>query len=55
VALIAGEKVVESEVRRICGSLDRQRHIFNLGHGIRLGTDPAVVGAAVEAVRRFDG
>jgi uroporphyrinogen decarboxylase len=55
VALIAGEEIVRSEVRRICGSVDRQRHIFNLGHGIRLGTDPAVVGAAVEAVRRFDG
>ncbi len=55
VALLAGEQVVEAEVRRICESVDRQRHIFNLGHGIRLGTDPATVGAAVEAVRRFDG
>lgn len=55
VALLAGEEVVRTEVRRICGSIDRQRHIFNLGHGIRLGTDPAVVGAVVEAVRRFDG
>jgi uroporphyrinogen decarboxylase len=55
VALIAGEKVVQREVQRICGSIDRQRHVFNLGHGIRLGTDPAVVGAAVDAVRRLDG
>jgi uroporphyrinogen decarboxylase len=55
VALIAGQKVVEAEVRRICGSIGRQRHIFNLGHGIRLGTEPEVVGAVVEAVRRFDG
>jgi uroporphyrinogen decarboxylase len=55
VALIAGESVVQTEVRRICASIDRQRHIFNLGHGIRLGTDPAVVGAVVDAVRRFDG
>ena len=55
VALMAGEKVVQAEVRRICGSVDRQRHIFNLGHGIRLGTDPSMVGAAVEAVRRCDG
>lgn len=54
VALLAGVPVVEAEVRRICGSVDRQRHIFNLGHGIRLGTDPAVVGAVVDAVRRFD-
>lgn len=54
VALLAGEKVVDAEVRRICRSVDRQRHIFNLGHGIRLGTDPAVVGAVVESVRRCD-
>lgn len=54
VALLAGSDVVTSEVRRICSRVDRQRHIFNLGHGIRLGTEPAVVGAVVEAVRRFD-
>lgn len=54
VALLAGKDVVDAEVRRICTSVDRQRHIFNLGHGIRLGTDPAVVGAVVEAVRRYD-
>jgi len=55
VALIAGEDVARREVHRICASVDRQRHIFNLGHGIRVGTDPAVVGAVVEEVRRFDG
>lgn len=55
VSLLAGSEVVASEVKRICASVDRQRHIFNLGHGIRLGTDPAVVGAVVEAVRRCDG
>lgn len=55
VALLAGDRVVEAEVRRICSSIDRQRHIFNLGHGIRLGTDPAIVGAVVDAVRRCDG
>ncbi len=54
VALQAGADVVKREVERICTAIDRQRHIFNLGHGIRLGTDPAVVGAVVEAVRRFD-
>lgn len=54
VALLAGPEVVAAEVRRICSSVDRQRHIFNLGHGIRLGTDPSVVGSVVEAVRRYD-
>ncbi|MFN4140623.1 uroporphyrinogen decarboxylase [Aestuariivirga sp.] len=55
VALLAGEETVRREVGRICASVDRRRHIFNLGHGIRLGTDPAIVGAVVDAVRRFDG
>jgi uroporphyrinogen decarboxylase len=54
IALFAGEDVARREAARVCGSVDRQRHIFNLGHGIRLGTDPAVVGAVVDAVRRFD-
>ena len=55
VALLAGKDVVASEVQRICTTIDRQRHIFNLGHGIRLGTDPEVVGSVVDAVRRHDG
>ncbi|WP_395684602.1 uroporphyrinogen decarboxylase [Aestuariivirga sp.] len=54
VVLLAGKDAVRSEVKRICGLVDRQRHIFNLGHGIRVGTDPALVGEAVETVRRFD-
>lgn len=55
VALLAGREVAVREAERICSSVDRRRHIFNLGHGIRLGTEPGVVGAVVEAVRRFDG
>ena len=54
VSLLAGAEVAAAEVRRICSAIDRQRHIFNLGHGIRLGTDPSAVGAVVEAVRRCD-
>ena len=55
VALLAGADVARREAVRICGLVAKDRHIFNLGHGIRLGTDPEVVGAVVEAVRRFDG
>ena len=55
VALLAGEETARREALRICASVDRSRHIFNLGHGIRLGTDPGVVGAVVDAVRRGDG
>lgn len=54
VVLLAGEAVARREVQRVCGQIDRQRHIFNLGHGIRVGTDPEVVGAVVDAVRKLD-
>lgn len=54
VALLAGVDVAKREATRLCRSIDPSRHIFNLGHGIRLGTDPAVVGAVVDAVRACD-
>ena len=54
VALLAGEAVAVREAQRICRQIDLQRHIFNLGHGIRVGTDPAVVGSVVDAVRACD-
>ncbi|MFM8747646.1 MAG: uroporphyrinogen decarboxylase [Aestuariivirga sp.] len=54
VALLAGAEIAAREASRVCASVARQRHIFNLGHGIRLGTDPVVVGAVVDAVRRLD-
>ncbi len=54
VALLAGVEVAKREATRLCKAVSRSRHVFNLGHGIRLGTDPAVVGAVVEAVRACD-
>jgi uroporphyrinogen decarboxylase len=55
VTLLAGADVASREAIRICRSVDKSRHIFNLGHGIRVGTEPAVVGAVVDAVRHLDG
>lgn len=54
VALLAGEEVAVREALRVCGSISMKRHIFNLGHGIRLGTSPQTVGAVVDAVRGLD-
>jgi uroporphyrinogen decarboxylase len=54
VVLLAGESVARRETERLCRAVDRKRHIFNLGHGIRVGTDPVVVGAVVDAVRKLD-
>lgn len=55
VALLAGPEIAACEARRVCAAINRQRHIFNLGHGIRVGTGPEAVGAVVDAVRAFDG
>ena len=30
------------------------RHVFNLGHGIRQGTDPGIITEVVTAVRDWD-
>jgi uroporphyrinogen decarboxylase len=55
IALLAGEVVAVREARRVCKAMPRHRHVFNLGHGIKVGTNPEVVGSVVRAVRDFDG
>ena len=55
VALLAGADVAIREAGKICELMPKERHIFNLGHGIRVGTMPEVVGSVVDAVRRADG
>jgi uroporphyrinogen decarboxylase len=53
-ALFAPEEVVRQRVADVLGSAgSAPGHIFNLGHGILPGTDPARVAAAVEAVREL--
>ena len=54
VALLASDDALIRETERICGSISLSRHVFNLGHGIRQGTDVAKVGRVVKAVRDFD-
>ncbi|MCB1431903.1 MAG: uroporphyrinogen decarboxylase, partial [Alphaproteobacteria bacterium] len=55
VALLAGSDVAVRETARICNRISPGRHIFNLGHGIRVGTDPDVISAVVDGVRALDG
>lgn len=55
VCLLAGAEVAARETLRICRSVPKDRHIFNLGHGIRVGTEPGTVEAVVNAVRSLDG
>lgn len=54
VALQASEEIARRETRSVLAGVDMAGHIFNLGHGIRQGTDPEVVEAVVDEVRRFD-
>ena len=37
-----------------CKAIPMGRHVFNLGHGIRQGTDPGIITEVVTAVRDWD-
>ena len=43
VALLAGAAVAQREAVRVCGMVAKERHIFNLGHGIVPQAKPAPV------------
>jgi uroporphyrinogen decarboxylase len=55
VMLLASEKSLREEVRQIVKSVPMERHIFNLGHGIRQQTPPEHITAAITEVRLWDG
>ncbi len=50
-----GGRALEEGVRQVAGNLPKERHIFNLGHGMRPGTPPDHVAAVVETLRKLDG
>ena len=54
VALLSGADVARRETEAVVRSIAMNRHIFNLGHGIRQGTDPSVLTAVIDAVRAWD-
>jgi uroporphyrinogen decarboxylase len=53
--LLGTAALVQSAVRNIVSSVPRDRHVFNLGHGIRQQTNPDILNVVIEAVRQFDG
>lgn len=55
VMLLAGQGALRAETRRIVGSVPKERHIFNLGHGIRQQTALGQIGVVVNEVRAVDG
>jgi uroporphyrinogen decarboxylase len=50
--LVTGGELMERRVAHILETMQGQRHIFNLGHGIVPQTPPENVGRLVELVRR---
>lgn len=52
--LLCDKEMVRKHTLDIVGSISRNRHIFNLGHGIKPQTEPVVLTTVVEAVREFD-
>ena len=52
--LLSDAGAVRDALRNILSVVPRQRHIFNLGHGIKPQTDPEILSVVVNAVREFD-
>ncbi len=52
--LVAGGDALADGVRQITGTVRYDRHIMNLGHGIRPETPPENVGLLVDLVRQAD-
>lgn len=52
--LLCDEGIVRKETRNLVGAISRDRHIFNLGHGIKPQTNPDILTIVVETVRGHD-
>ena len=50
-----GGRALEEGTDAILSALPRDRHIFNLGHGMRPGTPPHHVEETIARIRTFDG
>ncbi|BDU73993.1 uroporphyrinogen decarboxylase [Mesoterricola silvestris] len=50
-ALLAGEETAVRKAKAIVQVMKGAPHVFNLGHGLLPETDPAVVGAVIDAVK----
>ncbi len=54
ILLDAGGNGLEDGVRHIIRGLPKERHIFNLGHGVRQTTDVKHIHKMIDIVREFD-
>lgn len=51
VLLLAGGEALDTEIRRITGSMKGKRYVFNLGHGVLPPTSPDHVARLIDLVR----
>jgi len=54
VLLLCNEEVVRRETLKLVGAISRDRHIFNLGHGIKQQTNPDILKTVIETIRDHD-
>lgn len=52
--LLCNESVVCEQTRNLVNAIPRDRHIFNLGHGIKLQTNPAILTTVIKTIRDYD-
>ena len=52
--LLCDEAVVRKETLKLVGAIPRDRHIFNLGHGIKQQTNPDILTTVIETIRDYD-
>ena len=52
--LLGSEDVTRKAAEKIAAAMPIERHIFNLGHGIRPTTRPKMLSAVIDAVRLYD-
>ena len=52
--LLCDEAVVRRETLKLVSAIPRDRHIFNLGHGIKQQTNPDILTTVIETIRDHD-
>jgi uroporphyrinogen decarboxylase len=55
IVLLAGDAAIGRATQRLAEAVPRERHIFNLGHGIKQQTPPEALTKALETLRQVDG
>ena len=52
--LLCDKDVVRKQTQNLVSTISRDRHIFNLGHGIKQQTDPDILTTVIETIRDYD-